>query len=190
MTLDSQSFPGGSDSKESARSVGDLGSIPRSGRSPGERYDNPLQYSYLENPKDKGAWWATIYRVTKSQTWLNNWHFHFWTHRFKGVILWHQPLKGNEEIKIVEYEDPELTYSTNTSKSQVHIEQLLLRMTWRLSEQCFYNQDDKERTTELLEGGEEKQPNQDPHPSNWPRRGGIYIGSVIVLKGMWSWNSQ
>ena len=68
MTLDSQSFPGGSDSKESACSVGDLGSVPRSGRSPGERNDNPLQYSYLENPKDKGAWWATIYRVTKSQT--------------------------------------------------------------------------------------------------------------------------
>ena len=68
MTLDSQSFPGGSDSKESTCSVGDLGSVPRSGRSPGERNDNPLQYSYLENPKDKGAWWATIYRVTKSQT--------------------------------------------------------------------------------------------------------------------------
>ena len=53
------SFPGGSDGKESACSVGDPGSIPGSGRSPGEGNDNPLQYSCLENPMDGGAWWAT-----------------------------------------------------------------------------------------------------------------------------------
>ena len=48
-------FPDGSDGKESARNVGDPGSIPGSGRSPGEGSGNPLQYSCLENPKDGGA---------------------------------------------------------------------------------------------------------------------------------------
>ena len=49
-------FPGGSDGKASVYSVGDLGSIPGSGRFPGEGNSNPLQYSYLENPMDRGAW--------------------------------------------------------------------------------------------------------------------------------------
>ena len=49
-------FPGGSDVKASACNVGDLGSIPGSGRSPGEGNGNPLQYSCLENPMDGGAW--------------------------------------------------------------------------------------------------------------------------------------
>ena len=44
----------------------DTGSIPGSGRSPGGRHGNPLQYSYLENPMDGGAWWATVCGVTKS----------------------------------------------------------------------------------------------------------------------------
>ena len=48
-------FPGGSDGKASARNAGDLGSIPRSGISPGERNGNPLQHSCLENPMDGGA---------------------------------------------------------------------------------------------------------------------------------------
>ena len=46
----------------------DTGSIPRSGRSPGGGHGNPLQYSCLENPMDRGAWRATVNRVTKSQT--------------------------------------------------------------------------------------------------------------------------
>ena len=49
-------FPGGSDSKVSAYNARDLGSIPGSGRSPGEGNGNPLQYSCLENPMDRGAW--------------------------------------------------------------------------------------------------------------------------------------
>ena len=49
-------FPGGSDSKVSAYNVGDPGSIPRLGRSPGEGNGNPLQYSCLENPMDRGTW--------------------------------------------------------------------------------------------------------------------------------------
>ena len=43
-------------------------SIPGSGRSPGEENGNPLNYSCLENPKDRGAWWAIVHRVTKNQT--------------------------------------------------------------------------------------------------------------------------
>ena len=57
-------FPGGSDGKESACNAGDLGSIPVSGRSPGEGNGNPLQYSCLENPTE-GAWWATVHGVTE-----------------------------------------------------------------------------------------------------------------------------
>ena len=62
-------FPGGSDSKESAFSAGDLGSIPGSRKSPGERNGHSLQYSScLENSMDRGAWPATVYGVAKSQT--------------------------------------------------------------------------------------------------------------------------
>ena len=52
--------------------VGDPGSILRLGRSPGERNVNPLQYSCLENPMNRGAWWATVHGVAKSQTWLSD----------------------------------------------------------------------------------------------------------------------
>ena len=61
-------FPGGSDGKESACNAGDPGSVPGLARSSGEVNGNPLQYSCLENPMDRGAWWATIHGVTKSQT--------------------------------------------------------------------------------------------------------------------------
>ena len=61
-------FPGGSDSKESDCSAGDLGSIPTSGRTLREGNDNPLKYSCLENPTDGGAWWAAIYGVAQSRT--------------------------------------------------------------------------------------------------------------------------
>ena len=59
-------FPGGSDGKESACNVEDPGSIPGLGRSSGERNGNPLQYSCLENPMDRGVWWATVHGVTES----------------------------------------------------------------------------------------------------------------------------
>ena len=68
-------FPYGSDGKEFATSAGDLGSIPGSGRSPGEGNGNPLQYSCMENPIDRGltgAWRATGHGVANSQTQLNN----------------------------------------------------------------------------------------------------------------------
>ena len=65
-------FPGSSDGKESACNSIDLGLIPGSGRSPGEGNGNPLHYSCLENPMDRGAWWATVHGVAKSQTRLND----------------------------------------------------------------------------------------------------------------------
>ena len=65
-------FPGGLDGKESTCSVGDRGLIPGLGRSPGERNGNQLQYSCLENPRDKGIWLATAHGVTKSWTRLSN----------------------------------------------------------------------------------------------------------------------
>ena len=73
------SFPGSSAGKESACNEGDLGSIPGLERSPGEGNTNPLQYSCLENSMDRRIWWATVHGVAKSQTWLDDFHFHnFW----------------------------------------------------------------------------------------------------------------
>ena len=51
--------------------AGDAGLVPGLGRSPGEGNGNPLQYSCLENPMERGAWWATVYGVAKSQTRLS-----------------------------------------------------------------------------------------------------------------------
>ena len=53
-------------------SAGDVGLIPGSGRSAGDRNGNPLQYPCLGNPMDKGAWWATVHRVAKNQTQLGD----------------------------------------------------------------------------------------------------------------------
>ena len=65
-------FPGVSDGKESAWNAGDPGSIPGSGRSPGKGNSSPLQYSYLENSMDRGARWAAVDGVAKSQTQLSD----------------------------------------------------------------------------------------------------------------------
>ena len=59
-------FPGGSDGKASTSNAGDLGSIPGSGRSPGEGIGYPLQCSCLENPMNRKVWWARVHGVTKS----------------------------------------------------------------------------------------------------------------------------
>ena len=61
-------LPGSSDGKESTCNEGDPGSIPGSRRFPGEGNGNPLQYSCLENPMDRGAWWAAIQGVAKHWT--------------------------------------------------------------------------------------------------------------------------
>ena len=71
-----QGLPGGS---ESACNAEDTGLIPGQGRSPGKGNGYPLQYSSLENSMDRGAWWATVHGVTKSQTRPSNQHFYFFT---------------------------------------------------------------------------------------------------------------
>ena len=77
-------FPGGSEVKASACNVGDLGSIPGLGRSPGKGNDNPLQYSCLENPMDGGAWWATVHGVANIRTRLNDFTFTFTFHAYEN----------------------------------------------------------------------------------------------------------
>ena len=61
---------------ESACNVGDPGSIPGSGRSPGGGHGNPLQYSCLQNPMGRGAWRATVHGIAQSWTWLSDQHTH------------------------------------------------------------------------------------------------------------------
>ena len=65
-------FPGSSDGKESTCNAGKVGLIPGSGRSPGGGNSNPLQYSCLGNPMDRGAWWVTVHEVSKSRTRLRD----------------------------------------------------------------------------------------------------------------------
>ena len=65
ITSYSMGFPGSSVSKESACSAGDPGSIPGLGRSIGEGNGKPLQYSCLENPVDREAWWATVHGIAR-----------------------------------------------------------------------------------------------------------------------------
>ena len=80
-------FPGGAVVKNPPTKLGDVGSIPGSERSPREGNGNPLQYSCLENPMDRGAWWATVQGVTKSRTWLS-------MHTLRNIVsiwLWWNP---------------------------------------------------------------------------------------------------
>ena len=65
-------FPGDSDGKESACKAGDPGSNLGSGTFPGEGNGYPLQYSFLENSTDRGAWWAAVHGIAKSRTRLSD----------------------------------------------------------------------------------------------------------------------
>ena len=70
-------FPGGASGKDASAGDGrDIGSIPESGRSHEGGHGNPLQYSCLENPMDRGAWQATVVGVAKSQMWLKRLTMH------------------------------------------------------------------------------------------------------------------
>ena len=80
-------FSGGSVVKNLPAIAGDIGItglILGLGRSPGEWYGNTLQYSCLESPKDRGAWWVSVCKVAESRAWLSNWtlthtiHIHLW----------------------------------------------------------------------------------------------------------------
>ena len=65
-------FPGGSVVKNPPAGVGDVGLIPRLGKYSIRGHGNSLQYSCLENPMDRGAWWSTVHGVTKSRTQLSD----------------------------------------------------------------------------------------------------------------------
>ena len=65
-------FPGGTVAKNSPANAGDVGLMPGWGRSPGKENGNPLQYSCLGNPMDRGAWQTTVHGVTKNQTRLSD----------------------------------------------------------------------------------------------------------------------
>ena len=91
----------GKESTCSAGDTGELGSIPGSGSSPKEGNGNPLQCSCLENPRDGGAWWAAVYGVTQSRTWLSDFTFTFHFHALEkemgthsSVLAWRIPGTG------------------------------------------------------------------------------------------------
>ena len=94
-------FPGGSEVNVSACNAGDLGSIPGSGRSPGEGNSNPLQYSCLENPMDGRAWWAAFHGVARSRARLSDFTFTLHFHALEkemathsSVLAWRIPGTG------------------------------------------------------------------------------------------------
>ena len=82
-----QGFPCGSAGKESACNVGDLGSVSGSGRFPRGGNGNLLQCSCLDNPKDRGVWWATVHGVAKSLAQLSDKHYWWVTGRFWVALL-------------------------------------------------------------------------------------------------------
>ena len=106
---------GSSDSKASACNAGDLGSIPRLERSPGEGNGNPLQYSCLKTSMDRGAWWATVHGVAKNRTQLSDSHTH--THT----------LGRHELMKALE------TYST-IDVHMIHSKCCIVTVIWLLLE--------------------------------------------------------
>ena len=97
MPGDNFGFPGGSVVKNCPAITGDVGSVSGSGRSLGVGNGNPLQYSCLENPMDRGAWQATVHGVAKSWTWLSTHRETFLVHRnlqWTGVVHWHLVIVG------------------------------------------------------------------------------------------------
>ena len=88
----SQGFQGDSVVKNSSANAEDTGSVPGSGRSPGGGHGSPLQYSCLENPMDRGAWWTTVYRVAQevdmTQQLNNNKYISYWI-SFWGTLIYH-----------------------------------------------------------------------------------------------------
>ena len=101
----SESFPGTSIGKESARGAGDPGSVPGSGRSPGEGNGNPFQDSCLENSMDRGARWATVHGVTRSE--------HIQTWAFKPQLT-KEPASDCSQME--EFKAPIITPSGKTCK--------------------------------------------------------------------------
>ena len=89
-------FPGGAVVKNPPASAGDAGSIPGSGRSPGGGNGDPFRYSCLENPMDRGPWWAAVHGVAKSWTQLSDWA--------DGVLWWWCVyLEGNQCVRGLDF---------------------------------------------------------------------------------------
>ena len=97
-------FPGGSDGKESACNAGSLGSTPGLGRSPGGGHGNPLQYSGLENPMDRGAWQAIDHGVAELDTTARLKHEHT-----TGLLALIQNMFPNLNSKITHFFLPLIT---------------------------------------------------------------------------------
>ena len=98
-------FPGGSVVKNAPalqETEGDTDSIPGSGRSPGGGQGNPFQDSFLENPMDRGAWWAMVHGVTKSRTQLKRLSTHAWKDQVKQNVIHIQMRKDY----LVEFKKP------------------------------------------------------------------------------------
>ena len=104
-------FLGGSDGKESACNDRDLCSIPGLGRSPGEGNGNPIQGSCLENPMDRGTWWAVVHGVSESWTRLSDDHTHtfcfyliiahiYCSHEIKRCLLLGRKVMTNLKVKV------------------------------------------------------------------------------------------
>ena len=125
-TGDHQDFPGGSDSKASVYNVGEPGSIPGLGRSPGEGNGNLLQHSCLENPMDRGACWATVHGGRKESDMTEWLRFRFrddhteWNKSIRErqipydiTYTWNLNHGTNEPISIYETEPDSQTWRTN-----------------------------------------------------------------------------
>ena len=145
-------FPGGSDGKESACSVGDPGSIPGSGRSPGEGNGNPLQYSCLENPMDRGAWQATVHEAAKSCSRLNNFtHFNFtnlysWCNftlnKFHRTLFKSRTVWNFEKVKLVYYSDKKSFLEQTFIESYCHLvakDFILYFIMYNTSHVCWWS---------------------------------------------------
>ena len=121
-------FPSNSVGKASACNVGDLGSIPGLGRSPGEGNGNPLQDSCLENPMDRGVWWATVHGVAKSRTWLSDFTF---THYAEYIMRNAGLEEARAGIKIAGRNISNLRYADDTSlvaENEEELKSLLMKV--------------------------------------------------------------
>ena len=130
-TREVMGFPGGSNSEESACNVGDLGSIPGLGKSLGEGYSNPLQYSCLENPMDRGAWWATVHEVSKSRTWLSAAAQHTWRGRYSWPSISQLPIHGWLTLPMWSLPQIQTANYTISHKGLGHLGILIFAGSWQ-----------------------------------------------------------
>ena len=135
MTILTLGFPGGSEVKAFACNAGDLGLIPGSGRSPGEGNGNPLQYSCLRNPMDRGDWWPTVHRVAKSGTRLSDFTLlSLFSHWASQVVL----VVKNPPVNVGEVTDSSLIPGLGRSPGGGHgnpfqyscLENSIVRVAW------------------------------------------------------------